>query len=52
MMNNHKKPLQVKVVSFFGAFVVSAGSTVFPRLFTTRKEADAVAQEINKTHNL
>ena len=45
------RPINVRVDSFFGAFVITVGTNVFPRMFSTMKEAQAVAAKIRDTHN-
>ena len=36
------------IKSFFGAFVIEVGTTVFPRLYATMAEAKEACAEINK----
>lgn len=45
------KPVQVRVKSFYGNYVIFTGDTPFPRLFKTLAEAKEVAARIHETHN-
>jgi len=36
------------IKSFFGAFVIEVGTTIFPRMYATMAEAKEACAEINK----